>query len=284
MVTGAGRGIGRATAASLASMGARLALCARSRPELDELATEVGERFGTETVVGEVDVADAAAVMAFATRVEAELGPADVLVNNAGVLGPVGALVDVDLAEWARTLAIDLLGPVHTVAAFAPQMTAAGRGRIVNLSGGGTGGASVAPRITAYTTAKAALVALTEMLARELAPTVQVNALAPGAIATGFVDGILDAGPDASGTELFETTRRQRAHPDSLDRYLDLLHFVISPDADWLTGRLVSARWDPPESLRARRREIEASNLLTLRRIDGDLVVERAPEPADPRS
>lgn len=284
VVTGAGRGIGRATATSLASVGARLALCSRTASELEALAAELSDRFGTETVVAEIDVADADAVVAFAARSAAAFGPADVLVNNAGVLGPVGPLVDADLREWSRTLAIDLLGPVHAIAAFAPQMVAAGRGRIVNLSGGGTGGAAVAPRISAYTTAKAALVALSETLARELAPTVQVNAIAPGPIATGFVDGILEAGPEASGVDLFETTRRQQTAPDPVERFLELLHFMLSPEAAWLTGRLVSARWDPPDSLRARRGLIEASDLLTLRRVDGDLVTEAAPKPATARS
>ena len=91
--------------------------------------------------------------------------------NNAGVLGPVGPLVEVDLAAWARTIEADLLGPVHAIAAFAPQMLSAGRGRIVNVSGGGTGGGAVAPRISAYTTAKAALVALTETVAASWLPS-----------------------------------------------------------------------------------------------------------------
>jgi NAD(P)-dependent dehydrogenase (short-subunit alcohol dehydrogenase family) len=249
-------------------------MCSPRATELEAGAGDLHDRFGTETIVAEVDVADAAAVRALAARVARELGPADVLVNNAGVLGPVGPFVDVDLAEWAATIRIDLVGPVHAIAAFAPQMLEAGRGRIVNLSGGGTGGGTVAPRISAYTTAKAALVALTETVARELAPAVKVNAIAPGAIATSFGDGILAAGPETSGADLYEATRSQGAEPDAIDRFLDLLEFVLSPDAAWLTGRLLSARWDPPDALRGRRAEILDSDLLTLRRVDGDLVVD----------
>ena len=103
-----------------------------------------------------------------------------------------------------------------------------------------------------------------------------MNAIAPGAIATTFVDAILEAGPDVAGGDLYETTRRQRADPDPIERFLELLQFVCAPETSWLTGRLLSARWDPPDALRALRAEILGSDLLTLRRVDGDLVVDAA--------
>lgn len=277
VVTGAGRGIGRAIATSLAESGAQLVLCSRTAAEVESVAVSLFEQFGTESLVAETDVSDRDAVRALALRAESRFGPADVLVNNAGVLGPVGPFVELDLDEWSRTIAIDLLGPAYATAAFAPRMMAAGRGRIVNVAGGGIGGPSVAPRLSAYTTAKMALVALTESLARELAPTVQVNAIAPGAIATDFVGGIVDAGPDVAGEGLYENTLRKQAAPDSIERFLELLHFVLVPGSSWLTGRLLSARWETPESVWARRTVIEGSSLYTLRRIDDTLFKESAP-------
>lgn len=278
VVTGAGRGLGAATARLLAAQGAALAVCSKSGAGLDTSADELRTAHGAKVVADAVDVADAVAVARFAERVGRELGPACALVNNAAVLGPVGPLAGVDPRQWWDTLAVNVLGALHTTRAFAPAMVERGGGVVVNLSGGGIGGPGMAPRVSAYTTSKAAVVALTESLARELAGDgVRVNALAPGSHATGFTDGVLEAGPEAAGAALYEATRRERAQPAAFAAFADLLLYVLSDDAAWLTGRLLSARWDTPQALAARRHEIVQSSLLQLRRIDGDLYVERPP-------
>ena len=143
---------------------------------------------------------------------------------------------------------------------------------------GGIGGPGVAPRIGAYTASKAAVAVLTETVAKELGPSgVRVNAIAPGAQPTGFTAEILRSGPAVAGADLYEATARNQAGTADLSAYLRLLFYVASPDASWLTGRLLSARWDTPERLAERRDELAASSLLQLRRIDDDLYAEQHP-------
>lgn len=271
LVTGAGRGLGMETAAHLARNGARLALCARTGPEVEGVAARL-ESSGTQVVSRAVDVADAGAVEDFVDEVCARLGTPYAVVNNAAVLGPVGNLADADLDDWRRTLEIDVLGVVHVSASCLRRMTAEGRGVIVNLSGAGIGGPRVAPRISAYTTAKAAVVALTETLALELSGSgIRVNAIAPGPLTTTFTEPVLRAGPEAAGETLYRDTVENQGREGSTEPFMRLLSFVLSDEATWLSGCLLSARWDTPESLRERKAEIVSSSLLRLRRIDGDL-------------
>lgn len=276
LITGAGRGLGAETARFLASEGADLALCSRTQSEVQALAAEL-EVGGTRVFARAVDVADAAAVEAFVDESTSHLGTPFALINNAAVLGPVGPLTDCDLEEWRCTLEVDLFGVVHTSASCARRMAGAGEGVIVNLSGGGIGGPRVAPRITAYTTAKAAVVHLTETLALELESSgIRVNALAPGAMATGFTAPVLEAGPAAAGERLYRQTQENQQAGLPVGPFTQLLRYVLSDEAAWLSGCLLSANWDTPEALRARRQEIAQSSLLRLRRIDGDLFLDRA--------
>src|SRR2546429_3662132 len=143
VVTGAGRGIGRSTAETLAAAGARLALCSRSPGELAEVQAGVAERFGTDVLVRCVDVADYPSVQDFAEAVGERFGRVDVLVNNAGVYGPVGLITEVEPGAWASAVAVNLLGVMHAIRAFGPAMHAAGRGRILNAGGGGGLGAGL---------------------------------------------------------------------------------------------------------------------------------------------
>jgi NAD(P)-dependent dehydrogenase (short-subunit alcohol dehydrogenase family) len=269
VVTGGGRGLGAATARFLAGEGAAVAICARSEPEVAAVARELAEG-GSRVVWGAVDVADEGAVAAFAARVRTTLGPTDVLINNAAILGPVGPLTDLDLRAWKRALDVNVVGTATAMKCFGSHMRGRG-GTMVNLSGGGIGGPGVAPSISAYTTSKAAVATLTETVAMELAADdVNVVAIAPGALATTFTDDILTAGPSVAGDALFAATARNRSAPATLEDYFDLLAFVIG-DGRWLTGVLLSARWDRRSTLEARRAEIVASSLYRLRRIDADL-------------
>lgn len=272
IVTGSGRGIGRATAIGLARRGAAVAMCARTRSELDTTAAEV-ERLGRAVYAEIVDVADQAAAERFAATVASALGPPRLLVNNAAVLGPVGRLGELDLDDWQRTLRVNVGSVVGMCAAVVPHMRG---GAIVNLSGGGIGGPSMAPNVSAYTTSKAAVAALTEALAGELLDDrITVNAIAPGAVPTRFMEPVLEAGPERAGALYAITVEQQQGPaPTSLDSFVDLIAYLAGARGRWLTGRLLSARWDDIAELEARRHDIERGSLYRLRRIDGALYAE----------
>jgi NAD(P)-dependent dehydrogenase (short-subunit alcohol dehydrogenase family) len=269
--------LGQVTADALAAAGANLALCARDGRAAIDAAEAIAARHGVQALGAGVDVSDPSAVDDFAALVDERLGPPALVVNNAAVLGPVGALIDTDLEAWAQAIAIDVVGVASVIAAFARRMVDRGGGAIVNLSGGGIGGPGVAPRISAYTTSKAAVALLTETVALELGPFgVRVNAIAPGAQPTGFTDEILRSGPARAGADLYEATARNQAAAGDVTAYVRLLFYVASPEGSWLTGRLLSARWDTPERLAERSKTVAATSLLQLRRIDDDLYSERS--------
>ncbi|HWD08722.1 MAG TPA: SDR family oxidoreductase [Actinomycetota bacterium] len=264
VVTGAGRGIGRYTAERFGRSGATLALCSRTASDLERVARAVA---GTEVEAQACDVADPAQVRSFAAAVRERFGRADVLVNCAGIQGPVGRLTEVDPLAWLQAIQVNLLGVVHAVRAFAPLMRETGGGRIITMSGGGLGGSSLSSRLSAYTASKAAVVSLTETLAKELADDgILINALAPGAINTAFVDPVVAAGPEVAGKNLYEATVRQRAGGDPIEKVGDAMLFLASEASAGITGRLISAKWDPLADVAA---EPLDEDRYRLRRIDG---------------
>lgn len=272
VVTGAGRGIGRHTAETFARHGARLALCSRSPDDLHALDAALSGRYGAEVYAHPCDVSDPGQVAAFAAGVQERFGRVDVLVNCAGIQGPVGLITDLEPQAWLRALHVNLLGVVHAIRAFVPAMRAAGGGRIITMSGGGLGGSSVSARLSAYTASKAAVLSLTETVAKELAPDgIWINALAPGAINTTFVDAVIEAGPDIAGQALYDATVRQRSGGDSIEKVGEAMLFLASEASGCLTGKLISAKWDPISSLGTQAVELNADDRYTLRRIDGVL-------------
>jgi NADP-dependent 3-hydroxy acid dehydrogenase YdfG len=183
VVTGAGSGIGRATALAFAARGARIVACDLDRGRVDALAAELGDR---AVVTAAVDVADRAAFAAFADDVHART-PVDVVINNAGVaLG--GTFVDTPLDDWDWLLGVNLRGVVHGCHAFVPKMIARGRGgHIVNVSS--ILGIYPAPNASAYVASKFAVLGLSQSLRAELAPhAIGVTAICPGLIATRIIE------------------------------------------------------------------------------------------------
>ena len=186
LVTGAGRGIGRALALELAVGGAQVALLARSPAQLDEAAEAVRARGSTAAVL-QADVADPGAVADAAARAAGELGPVDILVNNAAVVQPLGPTVTASPDAWASAFAVNVYAPFHFAQAVLPSMLNRDWGRIVNVSSGIAAHPGAMVGMNAYAATKAALEAHTLNLAAELTGTrVTANVYRPGSVDTAM--------------------------------------------------------------------------------------------------
>jgi len=247
LVTGGGRGIGRAISLALARQGAKVALLARTGSELDQVAGEIAE-LGRESLVVQADLADDEELHAGVTCVLEEWQGLDILVNNAGILGPIGMAHTVDPEAWMHAVKVNLGGCFLCTHLALSGMVAQGRGKIINLSGGGA--VSPRPYFGAYSASKAGVVRFTETLAAEVGDFgVHVNAIAPGAVNTAMLDEALAAGPAAGEQGMAEALQQQADGGVDPERAAALAVFLASPRSDGLTGRLISAVWDRWEDI-----------------------------------
>jgi NAD(P)-dependent dehydrogenase (short-subunit alcohol dehydrogenase family) len=268
LVTGAGRGIGAASARALGRAGFGIFAVARTAPELDAVCEAIRLE-GTAAVAYSADVGRAGAGADIARACEQQLGPPAVLVNAAGIQRAIGLVGDVHLDEWWSVLEVNLRGTVELCAAVVPGMVERGRGIIINFSGGGA--TSPRPRFSAYAASKAALVRFTETLAEEVRGSgVRVNAIAPGAVDTRIQDAVLAAGA-AAGPEYEQTLELRRAGTGGVPAELAaslVVHLAVGGAGD-LTGKLISAPYDDWRAWDAGRIQVLTDSAwLTLRRLD----------------
>lgn len=213
-ITGAGSGIGRATALAFAKAGYRVAACDVDQPRLDALATELGAQ---TLLVRKVDVADRAQMAAFADDVHAAAGGAvDVIVNNAGV-AVGGAFLDTSLDDWDWLLGINLKGVVHGCHFFVPKMVERGQGHVINIAS--ILGIFAAPSVTAYVASKFAVLGFSRSLRVEMEPHgVGVTAICPGMIKTAIFDDSRTVGHVAKRREKIAATFNKGASPELVAR------------------------------------------------------------------
>ena len=274
LITGGARGIGRDLADALAAAGMNLALASRTQGELDVVREELQRTHGITCFTRATDVAKSEEVDAFVDAAHKALGRVDLLVNNAGVYGAIGDLTESSPEEWRKAIEVNLFGTVYATRAVLKIMQAQRSGKIVNFAGGGVGGPSVSPRISAYATSKAAVVQFTEVIAKEVAEhNVQVNAISPGAVVTGMTAEVIEAGEARAGRELYQRTLKERASGGSTaEDAKRLVLWLASDRSGTLTGKLLSAKWDDYE--KGDVAGSGASSLYTLRRIDNALYQE----------
>lgn len=267
LITGAGRGIGRAIALAYAHEGANLALAGRTRSALEQTAQEA-QALGVTACVVPVDVADPTQVDVMVRHTVAEYGRIDILVNNAGMAGPVGPLQDTDVSAWIQTIQVNLIGTYACCRAVLPIMRQQQRGKIINLSGAGATNAW--RNLSAYGASKVAVVRLTETLALELDGTnIQVNALGPGSIHTDMWEELRDQAQAAGDAQLHALGQRVTSGGGaSLARAAALAVFLASDASGTLSGRLLSAVTDDFPALAVQVQRIMASEAFTLRRVE----------------
>lgn len=277
VITGGSRGIGFAIAEELSSQGANIVICSRTEKQLNDAVDTLSDKnkkaFGIAADVSQFE--DCQRLIEFA---HSQTGRIDILVNNAGVFGPVGLLETNDSDDWKEALAINVLGVVYCSKLVIPYMKKQGAGKIINLAGAGVGGSKSLPRFSAYYTSKAVVASFTETLAAELEmENIQVNAISPGAVASELTLGLFKLDKSLVGEEMYQTSRQlqeQGGTPPELAA--KLVAFLASPNADHITGRLLSAKWDSIEELK--KAGTFTQNLYRLRRIDNKMFFEKREE------
>jgi NAD(P)-dependent dehydrogenase (short-subunit alcohol dehydrogenase family) len=243
IVTGGGHGIGRAIALRFANEGAALALCGTQKEPLDATAAEITAQ-GGRALAMITDVADESAVRAFVRATLDRFGTIDVLVNNAGIAGPTANVVDLKLADWERTLAINVTGAMLCAREALPHMIAKKSGRIINITSiaGLIGFALRSP----YVASKWAMIGLTRTLALEAgAYGITVNAIAPGSVRGPRLTGVMEARAKQLGIA-FEEMERHFVEPTALkkmaeeDEIAAMALFLASDEARSITGETLN--------------------------------------------
>lgn len=226
IVTGASRGLGRATVIALIAEGVRVVAAARSTADLEALRATAPDRIS----VASCDVTDLAAVAALPDVAQEAFGRLDVVVNNAGI-APAGALVDMPLDVWDRVFAVNVMAPAALMRAAGPVLLAQGHGKIINIAS--LSGLRGKPVLAAYSATKGALLRLTEATAAEWASSgVQVNAIAPGGFATDAQAAVLDD-PETLRRRLRKIPAGRMGDAEEIGA---LVCYLASPLSDFVTG------------------------------------------------
>jgi NAD(P)-dependent dehydrogenase (short-subunit alcohol dehydrogenase family) len=267
LITGASRGLGAEIARKFWLEGASLFLVARTKAALEQLVSSFPGRKRQDVVILNCDLIDAAVPERIADEFCRRFGRLHVLVNSAAIQGPIGPILSNNRAEWDDTLRVNLMAPVALCRYCIPLMDHSVRAKIMNVSGGGATAAR--PNFSAYATAKAGLVRFSECIAAETREVgIDVNCVAPGAMATAMTDAILHAGPNIAGAKEYqEAVRIRQQSASKINIAVNLCLFLASAASDGITGKLLSAVWDPWERLQEHRAELDKTDIYTLRRI-----------------
>lgn len=271
IITGANQGLGLEIAKKYAVAGANLMLCARNEVLLDSALKEIKRYITNDQIVlaQRVDISKEKEVNDLVELTLKKFGACHILINNAGIYGPMGNIESVGWSEWIKAIEINVYGSVLMCRKLIPHFKKQRYGKVIQLSGGGA--TNPLPKISAYAVSKAAIVRFAETLAEEVREFgIDVNALAPGALNTRMLEEVLMAGPEVVGKDFYEKSLKQKESGGaSIDRAAELALFLASSRSDGITGKLISAAWDNWEEWPNHISELNRTDAFTLRRIAG---------------
>jgi NAD(P)-dependent dehydrogenase (short-subunit alcohol dehydrogenase family) len=269
IITGGTRGLGYVIAKKYIENGASVVICGRDIEYLKNAEKSLNELSGPDQIVIclQKNVSLEEDIKELIECAHKNMGKIDIVVNNAGIHGPKGLVESVDSDEWLEAIKINLFSVFYMCKWILPHMKERNTGKIINISGGGA--TAPFPRISAYAASKAGVVRFTETLSEECKGyNIDINALAPGSLNTRLLDDILESGPQNVGNSLFEKALKQKEEGGvSPELGADLCVFLASDDSNGITGKLISAVWDPWHELTNYKDDLVHSDIYTLRRI-----------------
>jgi len=267
IITGAAGGIGSVIAQTFIKEGCNVVLADRIKPDLDKIS-KIVKKYNPKFLSAVVDVTNAKEVKRVVDLAQKKFTKIDILVNAAGIQGPIGSFIENDIKKWMKTIDVNLFGTILFIKSVLPIMMKQGYGKIINFSGGGA--FNPRPNFSAYATSKAAVVRLTETLAEETKRyNIQINAISPGAVNTKMLEQVLKSGAEAAGAEFYEKSKKQKEEGgDSPQLAADLVLFLSSEKSYNLSGKIISAKWDNWRDWNKEEiSKIMLSDIYTLRRI-----------------
>ncbi|MCW2604437.1 MAG: gno 1 [Pseudonocardiales bacterium] len=232
VVTGGTKGLGRGFALGLAQAGAKIVVSSRKQALCEQVAAEIADATGAETLGLAAHVGEWDSLPAFVDKVYDHFGQVDGLINNAGISPAFVDLVDMEEAYWDKVFSTNLKGPLRLSALIAPRMRDSGGGSIVNISS--IGGYRGSPRNSHYSASKSALVRLTESMAAEWADwNIRVNVVSPGPFMTSLLEGMGKNSPDGLAAIGQGNLLKRIADPDEA---VGLIQFLLSDASAFITG------------------------------------------------
>jgi NAD(P)-dependent dehydrogenase (short-subunit alcohol dehydrogenase family) len=267
IITGGGRGIGRAIAECYAGEECNLVLISRTLLELQETESLIRKNYNCSIQIHAADISDEKMMDKIFNRTYKEFGKIDILVNAASVLGPAGSLEEINSEQWEKTIRINIHGLFFCIKAVLPFMKEQNDGCIINFSGGG--GLLPNPFFDAYSVCKSATVRLTENLALELNNyNISICAIAPSGVNTRMFEDMMAAGREKVGEKIWESfEKRKKNGGDPIENPQKLALYIAVHRGKELNGRTISAKYDNLQKIEEHSEEIISSDIYTLRRI-----------------
>lgn len=265
IITGGTSGIGKVVAANFLDKGANVLVMSSTKKKVEECKRSLCSGNLSALVADVSDTKSYSKIRAYIRN--KYKGRVDILINAAGIYGPIDKLEKIRPRDWANTFFVNVFGTVYMCMLVTPLMKKKRKGKIINFSGGGDG---PFPRFTAYSASKAAILRFTESFGAELKDyNIQVNAVAPGAINTSFLEKVLQAGPAKAGRKFYQKSVKQKEEGGvSPQKVANLIFFLSSERSGKLTGKFFSAVWDDWKEFPKRAKSIISSDLYNIRRVN----------------